>query len=126
MNLSNISTSTCFTGHSSLEAEELKRRRDAIAGRATDALVVFEALKGIEPTIENATDRGDYDETVARIVQDLNDWTTEAEALAVQFDDQETRKKMQDLRQTQKRYNRLHHKEIIIGKKVNRWQLHYS
>ena len=94
MNLSGISNSTCFTGHTSLEAEELKRRRDAIAGRATDALAVFEALKGLEPTIENATDRGDYDETVARIVQDLNDWTTEAEALAVQFDDQETRKKM--------------------------------
>ena len=94
MNISNISTSTCFTGASSNEADELRKRRDTLAGRATDAIALFEALKPFPPSIDNADGRGDFDETVACIVKEFNEWIADAEAFAVTFGDPETRKKM--------------------------------
>ena len=87
------STSTCFSGITDAESEDLRRRRDSLAVKTSDAIAIFYALRQGLPSLENANDRGDADQRVEVLCSELNKWQHQAIAFADEFEAEELRRK---------------------------------
>ena len=95
MDMSSISTtSTCFSGNASAEAEDLRQRRDRLVIRATDCLAAWDTIKDREHSLTNRTDRGDFDETIEIFAADLNVWRSDSLAFAATFEAPDVKRKM--------------------------------
>ena len=66
-------------------SEDLKRRRELLVVRATDQIAVWSSLKDEPPSDDNATARGDFDEAVEILIQEMADWRADAIAFARTF-----------------------------------------
>ena len=94
MNVSSVSTSsTCFSGNPSAEAEELRQRRDRLVVRATDLSAQWDTLKDQDPA-GNLTERSDFDENVELYASELHQWRCDALTFAGTFELPDVRKKM--------------------------------
>ena len=79
-------TSSCFSGITDAESEEIKRKRNLLSVKATNAIAVFHALRSEVPSEANVNYRGDADQKVEVLTRELSQWQAEALAFADEFD----------------------------------------